>query len=168
MCPKFDGSYQEREARNAIVPRDRWIDNLTSQAAFHALRPDGKSFYNDDNMELYVRCISGHSRYVELDTIEKPCGRTPWKSHHTTCPMHPSLVIKTMKIESTAALEIHRAGQEDRSVQEEDRHIHVPCHLSMELRSRKSCSKASSQDELAPLKKKTPRSHGMHRRYHLR
>ena len=71
VCPKFDGSYQEREARNAMVPRNRWVENLTSQAALHALRPDGKSFFNDDNMELCVRCNSGHSRYVELEAIGK-------------------------------------------------------------------------------------------------
>ena len=71
MYPKFDGSYREREASNAIVPRDRWIDNLTSKAACARLRPDGKSFYNDDSMELYVRCISGHSRYVELECFSK-------------------------------------------------------------------------------------------------
>ena len=70
--PKSDGSYQAREARNAIVSRNRWIDNLTSQAAFDAVRPDGKSFFNDDNMDLYVRCNSGHSRYVELEAIGRP------------------------------------------------------------------------------------------------
>ena len=38
VYPKFDGTYKEREARKEIVPRNRWIDSITSQAAFHALR----------------------------------------------------------------------------------------------------------------------------------
>ena len=56
VSPKFDGTYKEREARKEIVPRNRWIDSITSQAAFHALRPDGESFFNGNDMELYVRC----------------------------------------------------------------------------------------------------------------
>ena len=57
VYPKFDGTYKEREARNEIVPRDRWIDSITSQAAFRALRPDGEAFFNDNDMELYARCV---------------------------------------------------------------------------------------------------------------
>ena len=69
VYPKFDGACKEREARNEIVPRDRWIDSIASQAAFHARRPDGEAFSNDNGMEVYVRCNSGHTRYVELQTI---------------------------------------------------------------------------------------------------
>ena len=111
---KFDGSYQEREARNAIVPRDRWIDSLTSKAAFRALRPNGKSFYNNDNMELYVRCVTPVKNTWEEPSYDLPNASKPRDQDHED--------------ESTAA-PIHRAGQEDLSVQEEGRHIHVPFHL---------------------------------------
>ena len=79
VFPKFDGTYKEREARNEIVPRDRWIGSISSKAAFHALRPDGKAFFNDNDVELYVRCNSGHTRYVELE----PIGRPLWKYQDT-------------------------------------------------------------------------------------
>ena len=45
--PSVDGSYNERKARGDIVPRNRWIDNLTSRSAYDALRPNGKEFLND-------------------------------------------------------------------------------------------------------------------------
>ena len=57
VFPDYDGTYQERERKGAIVPKNRWIDNLTSQAADDA---DGTAFYNDKEMELYVRCCSGY------------------------------------------------------------------------------------------------------------
>ena len=103
MRPKFDGSYQEREARNAIVPRDRWIDTLTSKAAFRALRPDGKSFYHDDSMELYVRCISGHSRYVELETIGRPLWKNTWEDPSYDLPNASKPRDQDREDESTAA-----------------------------------------------------------------
>ena len=49
-----------------------WIENLTPQAAYDALRPDGTGFYNDKEMELYVRCCSGHSRPVQIESIGRP------------------------------------------------------------------------------------------------
>ena len=79
VFPKFDGTYKERQAKNEIVPRNRWIDSITSKAAFHALRPDGESFFNDVDMELYVRCNSGHPRYVDLEAM----GRPLWKYQNT-------------------------------------------------------------------------------------
>ena len=42
---------------------DRWYD---------ALRPDGTAFYNDKEMELYVRRCNGHSRPVELEPMGRP------------------------------------------------------------------------------------------------
>ena len=63
---------QERERKGVIVPKNRWIDNLTSQAARKALRPDGAAFHNDKEMALYVRCCSGHSRPVEIESIGRP------------------------------------------------------------------------------------------------
>ena len=102
VYPKFYGSCKEREARNAIVPRNRWIDNnLTSQAAFHALRPDGKSFFNSSTTMTWSctrdATVVTHDM-LSWKPLDDPCGRTPGKSHRTTCPMHPSLVIKTMKM----------------------------------------------------------------------
>ena len=61
VYPSVDGSYNERKAKGCIVPRNRWIDNLTSRSACDALRPDGREFLNDPGMEFYVRCNSGHT-----------------------------------------------------------------------------------------------------------
>ena len=52
VFPKYDRTYEERAAKNEIVPRNRWIDCLASKAAYHALRPDGEQFFNDKDMEL--------------------------------------------------------------------------------------------------------------------
>ena len=52
VYPSVDGSYNERKARGDIVPRNRWIDNLTSRSAYDALRPNGKEFLNDPDMEF--------------------------------------------------------------------------------------------------------------------
>ena len=80
---------------------------------------------------------------------KSPCGRTPGKSHHTTCPTHPSLVIKTMKMRARQRRNPpSRAGRSFRSGR---RPSHLCSMPPMELRSRKSCSKATSQDELTPL-----------------
>ena len=69
VFPSVDGPYKERKARGEIVPRNRWIDKLTTRSAQNALRPDGKEFYVDPEMEFYVRCNSGHtfdtSRYLK-------------------------------------------------------------------------------------------------------
>ena len=72
VYPRFDGTYEERQAKNEIVPRGRWLDSLTSTSAYNALRHDGTSFFNDKDMEMYVRCIGGHSRSVELESIGRP------------------------------------------------------------------------------------------------
>ena len=69
VYPSVDGSYNERKARGDIVPRNRWIDNLNSRAAYDALRPNGKEFLNDPDMEFYVRCNSGHTRQVDLQSF---------------------------------------------------------------------------------------------------
>ena len=53
--PSFDGTYEERRKKNNIVPRERWIDCLTFNTAHGALRPDGKTFSKDPEMELSVR-----------------------------------------------------------------------------------------------------------------
>ena len=73
MYPSVDGSYQERKDKGCIVPRNRWIDNLTSRSAYDALRPDdGRGFLNDSEMEFYVRCNSGHTRQVDLQYFGRP------------------------------------------------------------------------------------------------
>ena len=61
VYPSVDGSYNERKAKGCIVPKNRWIDNLTSRSACDALSPNGRGFLNDPEMEFYVRCNSGHS-----------------------------------------------------------------------------------------------------------
>ena len=72
VYPSVDGSYNERKARRDIVPRNRWIDNLNSRSAYDALRPNGKEFLNDPEMEFYVRCNSGHTRQVDLQSFGRP------------------------------------------------------------------------------------------------
>ena len=51
----------KRRRRTALFPRELWIDCLTSSTAHRALRPDGKKFSRDPNMELCVRRVSGPS-----------------------------------------------------------------------------------------------------------
>ena len=38
VYPSVDGPYNERKARGEIVPRNRWIDKLTTRSAYDALR----------------------------------------------------------------------------------------------------------------------------------
>ena len=73
VYPSVDGSYNERKARGDIVPRNRWIDNLNSRSAYDALRPNGKEFLNNPDMEFYVRCNSGHTRQVISNLLDDPC-----------------------------------------------------------------------------------------------
>ena len=72
MFPSVDGTYNERRARGEIVPRNRWIDKLNTRSAQSALRPDGKDFYVDPEMEFYVRCNSGHTRQVDIQSFGRP------------------------------------------------------------------------------------------------
>ena len=69
VYPSVDGPHNERKARGEI---DRWIDKLTTRSAYDALRPNGKEFLNDPNMEFYVRCNSGHTRQVDLQSFRRP------------------------------------------------------------------------------------------------
>ena len=69
VFPSVDGTYNERKARGEIVPRNRWIDKLNTRSAQSALRPDGKDFYVDPEMEFYVRCNSGHTRLVDIQSF---------------------------------------------------------------------------------------------------
>ena len=73
VYPSVDGSYNERKARGEIVPRNRWINKLTTRSAYDAPRPNGKEFLNDLDMEFYVRCNSGHTRQVDLQSFGRPC-----------------------------------------------------------------------------------------------
>ena len=72
VYPSVDGPYKERKARGEIVPRNRWIKKLTTRSAYDALRPNGKEFLNDPDMEFYVRCNSGHTRQVDLQSFGRP------------------------------------------------------------------------------------------------
>ena len=72
VFPSVDGTYNERKARGEIVARNRWIDKLNTRSAQNALRPDGKDFYVDSEMEVYVRRNSGHTRQVDIQSFGRP------------------------------------------------------------------------------------------------
>ena len=72
VYPSVDGPYKERKARGEIVPRNQWIDKLTTRSAHNALRPNGKEFLNDPDMEFYVKSNSGHTRQVDLQSFGRP------------------------------------------------------------------------------------------------
>ena len=82
VYPKFDGTYEERAAIHEIVPKHRWISNPADKAAASALKPDGQEYYHDKSMEMYIRCIAGHSRHVEIDSIGKPLYQGHQKEQH--------------------------------------------------------------------------------------
>ena len=82
VFPSVDGSYKERKARGEIVPRNRWIDKLNARSAQNAFRPDGKEFYVDSEMEFYVRCNSGHTRQVEIQSFGRPLYSEQKEPHH--------------------------------------------------------------------------------------
>ena len=82
VFPSVDGSYKERKARGEIVPRNRWIDKINTRSAQNALRPDGKEFYVDSEMEFYVRCNSGHTRQVEIQSFGRPLYSEQKEPHH--------------------------------------------------------------------------------------
>ena len=82
VFPSVDGTYNERKARGEIVPRNRWIDKLTTRSAQNALRPDGNDFHVDPEMEFYVRCNSGHTRQVETQFFGRPLYSEQQKEPH--------------------------------------------------------------------------------------
>ena len=82
VFPSVDGTYNERKARGEIVPRNRWIDKLNTRSAQNALRPDGNEFYVDPEMEFYVRCNSGHTRQVEIQSFGRPLYSEPELGNH--------------------------------------------------------------------------------------
>ena len=82
VFPSVDGTYKERKARGEIVPRNRWIDKLNTRTAQDALRPDGKEFYVDSEMEFYVRCNSGHTRQVDIQSFGRPVYSEQKEPHH--------------------------------------------------------------------------------------
>ena len=43
---------------------------MTTNAAFR-LRPDGESFFNDKDMQLYVGCNSGRSRHAPAEGLQQ-------------------------------------------------------------------------------------------------
>ena len=82
----MDGTYNERKARGEIVPRNRWIDKLNTRSAQNALRPDGNEFHVDPEMEFYVRCNSGHTRQVEIQSFGRPLYPEQQKGPHRDEP----------------------------------------------------------------------------------
>ena len=82
VFPSVDGTYKGRKARGEIVPRNRWIDELNTRSAQNALRPDGKEFYVDSEMEFYVRCNSGHTRQVDIQSFGRPLYSEQKEPHH--------------------------------------------------------------------------------------
>ena len=72
VFPSFGGSYKDRAASGQIVPPHRWTDNLTNRTAYVALRLE---FDDCQNMELHIRCSSGHTRNVNIETLGRPLWR---------------------------------------------------------------------------------------------
>ena len=103
MYPSVDGSYNERKAKGCIVPRNRWIDNLTSRSACDALRHTGREFLNDPEMEFYVRCTSGHTRQVDLQSFGRPLWSGLAKKNRTTIfQQNPFLQVRILQDEGAA------------------------------------------------------------------
>ena len=133
VYPSVDGPYNERKAKGRIVPRNRWIDNLTSRSACDALRPNGRGFLNDPEMEFYVRCNSAHTRQVDLQYF----GRCLWSGQksepHQEEPDYDlpieSIPPSPHPSRSDAPHEDEGKIQNDQAVREEAHHVHVPCNI---------------------------------------
>ena len=183
VFPSVDGSYHERKARGEIVPRNRWIDKLTTRSAQNALRPDGKEFYVDSEMEFYVRCNSGHTRQVEIQSFGRPLYSEQQKEpQHTTNrtmisqrnPFHQVRIRqdprRLMKMKAQLSPSTECEGRhhhplkkrENQAVREEAHHIHVPCNL---WKSAPQHHGERAQIWEIPVKPfgENARPHGMHR-----
>ena len=60
VFPSVDGPYKERKARG-----EKLFQGIDGS-------PDGKEFHVDPEMEFYVRCNSGHTRQVEIQSFGRP------------------------------------------------------------------------------------------------
>ena len=148
VLPSVDGSYKERKARGEIVPRNRWIEKLNTRSAQDALRPDGKEFYVDPEMEFYVRCNSGHTRQVEIQSFGRPLYSEQQREPQYDEPdydlptesippsPHPSRSEAPHEDEGTAQPKHRMRRPAPPSIEEErkikpfaKKPIHVPCNL---------------------------------------
>ena len=129
VYPSVDGSYNERKARGEIVPRNRWIDKLTTRSAQNALRPNGKEFYNDPEMEFYVRCNSGHTRQVEIQSFGRPL-----YSEQQREPQHdePDYDLPTESIPPSPHPSRSEAPHEDEGTAQPKRRMRRPAPPSIE------------------------------------
>ena len=181
--PSVDGSYHERKARGDIVPRNRWIDNLTSRSAYDALRPNGKEFLNDPGMEFYVRCNSGHTRQVDLQSFGRPL-YSEQKSEPRQEELdydvltasippspHPSRSDAPHEDEGTAQAKsgTRRPApqsieeEKDQAVGEKAHHFHVPCYIWRESDQHHGARAEIWEIPVKPFGE-SAHPHGMHRR----
>ena len=129
VFPSVDGPYNERKARGEIVPRNRWIDKLTTRSAQNALGPDGKEFYVDPEMEFYVRCNSGHIRQVEIQSFGRPLYSEQQKE-----PQHdePDYDLPTESIPPSPHPSRSEAPHEDESTAQPKHRMRRPAPPSIE------------------------------------
>ena len=129
VFPSVDGTYNERKARGEIVPRNRWIDKLNTRSAQEALRPDGKDFYVDPEMEFYVRCNSGHTRQVEIQSFGRPLYSEQQKE-----PRHdePDYDLPTDSIPPSPQPSRSEAPQEDEGTAQPKHRMRRPAPPSIE------------------------------------
>ena len=65
--------HMRNENRKApLYPRTGGLTTSHPKQHTTLLRPDGTAFYNDKELELCLRCCSGHSRPVELESMGRP------------------------------------------------------------------------------------------------
>ena len=134
VFPSVDGSYKERKARGEIVPRNRWIDKLNTRSAQNALRPDGKEFYVDSEMEFYVRCNSGHTRQVEIQSFGRPLYSEQKEPHHD----EPDYDLPTESIPPSPHPSRSEAPHEDEGTAQPKHRMRRPAPPSIEEERRKS------------------------------
>ena len=174
VFPSVDGSYNERKARGEIVPRNPWIDKLTTRSAQNALRPDGKEFYNNPEMEFYVRCNSGHTRQVEIQSFGRPCTLSSRESLNTTNrTMIPQRnPFHQVRFRQDPRRLMKMKAQLSPSTECEGRHHHPLKKREKSSRSRRSPSRSCSMQPMEraqiweiPVKPfgENTRPHGMHR-----
>ena len=183
VYPSVDGSYNERKARGDIVLRNRWIDNLTSRSAYDALRPNGKEFLNDPDMEFYVRCNSGHTRQVDLQSFGRPLYSEQKSEPRQEEPdydlptesippsPHPSRSDAPHEDKGTAQAKsrMRRPApqsteeEKDQAVREEAHHVHVPCYIGRESDQHHGARAEIWEIPVKPFGE-SAHPHGMHRR----
>ena len=148
VYPSVDGSYKERKDKGCIVPKNRWIDNLTSRSAYDARRPDGRGFLNDPEMEFYVRCNSGHTRQVDLQYF----GRPLWPGQKREPRQEePDYNLPTESISPSPHPSRSGAPHEDEGTAQAKSRVRRPAPPSIEEGERSSMFHATYGDQLISL-----------------